>query len=358
MVALSAFLRPIMSIQKSVFGVIDSQQVEAFEIESGTAHATIITYAAALSRLFVPDGKGGQVDIALGYDDLASYVQNRGSAGAICGRYANRIADARFTLDGQTYSLSANEPPNHIHGGLGGFSKRVWTGEPDTANRAVRLTLNRPDGDEGYPGAVTATVTYKLTDDPALEIVMEATTDRPTVVNMAYHGYWNLAGHGSGHVRDQHLLIDADHYTPVGPGKIPTGELASVAGTAFDFRSPRPIGATIDDTTQLPEAGYDHNFCLNHNGQPLRRAARAVDPVSCRGLEIWTDQPGVQFYTANHFGKVPAIGKGGVTYEKHAGFALETQNFPNAPNIPHFPSAVLRPGETYRHVMRIPFFIA
>jgi aldose 1-epimerase len=358
MVVLSAFLCPIMSIQKSVFGLIDRQQVEAFEIESGAVHATIITYAAALSRLFVPDGKGGQVDIALGYDDLASYVQNRGSAGAICGRYANRIADARFTLDGKTYSLSANESPNHIHGGLGGFSKRVWTGEPDTANRAVRLTLNRPDGDEGYPGAVTATVTYKLTDDPALEIVMEATTDRPTVVNMAYHGYWNLAGHGSGHVRDQHLLIDADRYTPVGPGKIPTGELASVAGTAFDFGSLRPIGATIDDTTQLPEAGYDHNFCLNHNGQPLRRAARAVDPVSCRGLEIWTDQPGIQFYTANHLGKAPVIGKGGVTYEKHAGFALETQNFPNAPNIPHFPSAVLRPGETYRHVMRIPFFIA
>jgi galactose mutarotase-like enzyme len=244
-----------MSIQKSVFGVIDSQQVEAFEIESGTVHATIITYAAALSRLFVPDGKGGQVDIALGYDDLASYVQNRGSAGAICGRYANRIADARFTLDGQTYSLSANEPPNHIHGGLGGFSKRVWTGEPDTANRAVRLTLNRPDGDEGYPGAVTATVTYTLTDDPALEIVMEATTDRPTVVNMAYHGYWNLAGHGSGHVRDQHLLIDADHYTPVGPGKIPTGELASVAGTAFDFRSPpssrKPATTIISASTTM-----------------------------------------------------------------------------------------------------------
>ena len=185
---------------------------------------------------------------------------------------------------------------------------------------------------------------------------MEATTDRPTVMNMAYHGYWNLAGHDSGHIRDQLLLIDADRYTPVGPGKIPTGELAPVSGTAFDFRSARPIGTMIDDTTQLPEAGYDHNFCLDGNGEPLHRAARAVDPISGRGLEIWTNQPGVQFYTANHFGKAPATGKGGATYEKHAGFALETQNYPNAPNISHFPSAVLRPGETYRHAMRIPFF--
>ncbi|WP_262271653.1 MULTISPECIES: aldose epimerase family protein [Microvirga] len=347
-----------MSIQKTAFGAIEGQPVEAFDIETGPVRATIITYAAALSRLFVPDREGKAADIVLGYDDPAAYVQNRGSAGAICGRFANRIADARFTLDGKTYGLSPNEPPNHIHGGFGGFSKRIWTGEPDTAGNAVRLTLHRPDGDEGYPGAVTTSVTYRLTDEPALEIVMEATTDRPTVVNLAYHGYWNLAGHDSGHVRDQHLLIEADRYTPVGPGKIPTGAFAPVAGTAFDFRSSRPIGAMIDDTTQLPEAGYDHNFCLNDRGAPLRRAARALDPVSRRGLEIWTDQPGVQFYTANHFGKVPAVGKGGAVYEKHAGFALETQNFPNAPNIPHFPSAVLRPGETYRHVMRIPFFVA
>lgn len=355
---LSAFLYPLMSIQKSHFGTIDDHPVEAFDIVAGAVRATIITYAAAVSRLFVPDAEGQAADIVLGYDDAVSYVQNRGSAGAVCGRYANRIADARFTLDGETYSLSANEPPNHIHGGFRGFSKRIWAGEPDTANNAVRLSLHRPDGDEGYPGAVTTTVTYRLTDDPALEIVMEATTDRPTVINLAYHGYWNLAGHDSGHVRDQHLLIEADRYTPVGPGKIPTGERALVAGTAFDFRSSRPIGTMIDDTAQLPEAGYDHNFCLNDSSEPLRRAARAVDPVSRRGLEIWTNQPGVQFYTANHFGKAPAYGKGRAVYEKHAGFALETQNFPNAPNIPHFPSAVLRPGETYRHVMHIPFFVA
>jgi len=345
-----------MSIQKSTFGSIDGQPVEAFEIENGAIRATVITYAAALSHLFVPDREGRTADIVLGYDDVESYVRNRGSAGAICGRYANRIADATFTLDGQSYSLSTNEPPNHIHGGFAGFSKRLWSGETDTANKAVRLTLNRPDGDEGYPGAVTASVTYRLTEDAALEIVMEATADRPTVINMAYHGYWNLAGHGSGHIRDQLLLIDADRYTPVGPGKIPTGELAPVAGTAFDFRSSHPIGAMIDDTTQLPEAGYDHNFCLNGDGDSLHRAARALDPNSGRGLEIWTDQPGVQFYTANHFGKAPATGKGGARYDKHAGFALETQNYPNAPNISHFPSALLRPGETYRHVMRIPFF--
>jgi len=347
-----------MSIQKTVFGEIDGQTVEAFAIEAGSLRATVTTYAAALSRLFVPDCEGRVADVVLGYDDPASYVRNRGSAGAICGRYANRIADARFTLDGQAYSLAANEPPHHLHGGFAGFSKRIWSAEPDTAAKAVRLSLIRPDGDEGYPGTVAACVTYRLTDDPALEIVMEATTDRPTIINMAYHGYWNLAGHDSGSVRDQHLQIEADHYTPVGPGKIPTGEFAPVAETAFDFRSSRPIGAMIDDIAQLPEAGYDHNFCLNRNGEPLHRAARAVDPGSRRGLEMWTDQPGVQFYTANHLGKASVIGKDGAAYGKHAGFALETQNSPNAPNIPHFPSAVLRPGETYRHVMRIPFFIA
>ncbi len=346
-----------MSIRKTAFGEIDGQTVEAFELEAGSIRASVITYAASLTQLFVPDAAGETADIVMGYDDLASYVQNRGSAGAICGRYANRIADARFTLDGETYSLSANEAPNHLHGGFAGFSKRIWNAEPDSSRNAVRLTLQRPDGDEGYPGAVNASVTYRLADDPALEIVMEATTDRPTIVNMAYHGYWNLGGHDTGHVRDQHLLIDADRYTPVGPGKIPTGDLAPVAGTAFDFRSSRPIGAWIDDTVQLPEAGYDHNFCLNDKGETLRRAAHAVDPRSRRGLEIWTNQPGVQFYTANHLGKASVTGKGGAVYEKHAGFALETQNFPNAPNIPHFPSAVLRPGETYRHVMRIPFFI-
>jgi len=347
-----------MSIRKTAFGAIDGKPVEAYEIEAGAIRATIITYAAALSRLIVPDAAGRPADIVLGYDDPADYVRNRGSAGAVCGRYANRIADARFTLDGETYALSASEPPNHLHGGFSGFSKRIWQAEPDSAGKALRLTLASPDGDEGYPGAVAASVTYRLTEDPALEIVMEAATDRPTVVNMAYHGYWNLAGHGSGSIRDQHLLINADRYTPVGPGKIPTGELAGVAGTAFDFRQLRPIGAMIDDARQLPETGYDHNFCLNAGDGALRLAARAVDPASRRGLEIWTNQPGVQFYTANHFATAPAAGKGGAVYRKHAGFALETQNFPNAPNMPHFPSAVLRPGETYRHVMRIPFFIA
>jgi aldose 1-epimerase len=347
-----------MAIRKMVFGDIEGQPIEAYEIEVGPLRARVITYGAIVSQLHVPDRDGGTADIVLGYDDMPSYLRYRGSAGAICGRFANRIANARFFLDGETYNLSANEPPNHIHGGFKGFNKRIWIAEPDTAENAVRLTLERPDGDEGYPGNVSASVTYRFTDEPAMEIVMEARTDRPTVVNMAYHGYWNLAGHGSGSIRDQHLAIDASHYTPVGPGKIPTGEAAPVAGTAFDFRSEKPIGTMIDDTSQLPEAGYDHNFCLNGGDGPLHRAARAIDAVSGRGLEIWTNQPGVQFYTANHFEKLPAIGKGGVAYGKHAGFALETQVYPNSPNEPHFPSAVLRPGETYRHVMRVPFFIS
>lgn len=344
-----------MSIRKTAFGTLDGRPVDAYEIEAGSLRASIITYAAALRRLDVPDQTGRHEDIVLGYDDLDSYLRYRGSAGAICGRYANRIAEGRLAIDGRSYALSLNEPPNHLHGGFKGFNKRVWSAERDTAGKAVRLALTRPDGDEGYPGEVTATVTYRLTEDAALEVAMEATTDRPTVVNMAYHGYWNLAGHASGHIRDQHLSIEADHYTPIGPGKIPTGEIAPVAGTAFDFRQERPIGAMIDDVSELPEAGYDHNFCLNGQSGTLRRAARAVDPRTGRGLEIWTDQPGVQFYTANHFEKLPAVGKDGAVYGRHAGFALETQIYPNAPNVPHFPSALLRPGETYRHVMRVPF---
>lgn len=345
-----------MGIRKSGFGEHDGQPVEAYDLEAGSIRARVITYGGILSELHVPDGSGGSVDIVLGYDDLASYLRYRGSAGAICGRYANRIAQAQFSLDGETYVLSANEPPNHIHGGFKGFNKQVWLAEPDSAANAVRLTLEEPDGNEGYPGRVKASVTYRLTDEPVLEILMEAVTDRPTVINLVHHGYWNLAGHGAGEIRSQHLLIEADHYTPVGPGKIPTGEVTPVAGTAFDFRTIRPIGAHIDDISQLPEAGYDHNFCLNGERGVLRRAARAIDPHSGRGLEIWTDQPGVQFYTANHFGTLPAMGKGGIPYGKHAGFALETQIYPNSPNEPHFPSAVLRPGETYRHVMRVPFF--
>jgi aldose 1-epimerase len=345
-----------MGIRRTDFGELDGRVVDAYDIDAGSMRMRVITYGAILSELHVPDRSGRNEDIVLGYDDLPSYLQYRGSAGAICGRYANRIAGAQFCLDGKTHALSVNEPPNHIHGGFKGFNKQIWSAEPDTHGNAVRLDLERPDGDEGYPGRIKASVTYRLTDEPALEITLEATTDRPTVVNLVHHGYWNLAGHASGDIRKQLLVIEADHYTPVGPGKIPTGEIALVAGTAFDFRNARPIGAAIDDTSQLPEAGYDHNFCLRGERGALRRAARAIDPVSGRGLEIWTDQPGVQFYTANHFEKLPAVGKGGAMYGKHAGFALETQVYPNAPNEPSFPSAVLRPGEAYRHVMRVPFF--
>jgi aldose 1-epimerase len=346
-----------MSVRKSHFGIVDGENVEAWEIERAGLRARLLTYGAVLNELLVPDGEGGLTGIALGYDDIDSYLRYRGSAGAICGRYANRIANGRFELDGRSYELSLNEPPNHIHGGFKGFSKRLWQVEPDSSDDAVRLTLRRPDGDEGYPGAIVTHVTYRLTDEPALEILMEATSDRPTIVNLAYHGYWNLAGHDSGSIRDHVLTIDADHYTPVASGKIPTGEVAPVEGTLFDFRAGKRIGDAIFDRSCLSDGGYDHNFCLRGKAGGLRRAAHVVDPRSGRSLAIWTDQPGMQLYTANHFERLPASGRGGAVYGRHCGLALETQIYPNAPNVPHFPSPVLRPGEVYRHVMRIPFHL-
>ncbi|HUG53682.1 MAG TPA: aldose epimerase family protein, partial [Vicinamibacteria bacterium] len=267
--------------------------------------------------------------------------------GVVVGRYANRIAHARFTLDGRTHALTPNEPPHHLHGGLRGLHKAVWRGEA-SGEAAVTFRCSSPDGDEGYPGNLEASVTYTLTGAGEVVIDYEATSDRPTPVNLSQHSYFNLAGEGRGDVLGHRLVIDADHFTPVDATMIPTGEIAPVAGTPFDFRVPAAVGARIDeDHEQLRRGlGYDHNFVLRRGGPGLARAARVADPASRRWMEVHTTEPGVQLYSGNRLDGV--VGKSGHAYSPRTGFCLETQHFPDSPNRPEFPSTILRPGEVYR----------
>jgi len=267
--------------------------------------------------------------------------------GAIAGRYANRIAKGKFTLDGKEYTLATNNGPNHLHGGNKGFDKQVWTASPSGDN-AVKLTYLSKDGEEGYPGNLTTTVTYTLTDQNELKIHYEATTDKPTVLNLTNHSYFNLAGNNAGPILDHEMQIFADYYTPVDETSIPTGEIAPVKGTPFDFTTPHRIGERIDQTPGKPN-GYDHNYVLKEatGGTGLVHAVRVREPKSGRIMEVRTTQPGVQFYTGNYLdGK--QIGKEGRPYEFRNGFCLETQHFPDSPNRPNFPSTVLRPGQTFK----------
>lgn len=342
-------------LQPEAYGEVGGQPVERYTLRN--AHGLelrVISYGATLTELSVPDRAGQLADVVLGFDRLDDYVQHSPYFGATIGRVANRIAGARFELGGKPYQLAANNGPNHLHGGKKGWDKVVWSASPVAASGgvAVKFSYSSRDGEEGYPGNVTATTVYTLTDDDDLEIEMSATTDAPTVINMANHSYWNLAGHASGPISDQQLQLFASHYTPA-TELIPNGTLASVQGTAFDFTQAKPIGRDWAAAGGAP-AGYDHNWVVDGDPHQLRPVARLSDPKSGRVLTLEADQPGVQFYTGNFLNDV--AGKGGAKYPQHAGLCLETQKFPNSINVPAWRDEVIvNPGQTYQHRMRFHF---
>jgi aldose 1-epimerase len=311
----------------------------------------VINYGGIILSLQVPDRNGRFEDVVLGYDSLADYERTSPYFGAIIGRYGNRIARGRFTLDGRTYALATNNGPNHLHGGAKGFDKVIWDVTPFERGDLVGLVFRytSPDGEEGYPGTLQATVTYTLTDRNELIFDYHATTDRATPVNLTQHSYFNLAGDakGGGDILGHVLTLNADRFTPVTSTLIPTGEIRSVAGSPFDFRAPTAIGARIaqDDEQLRFGRGYDHNFVLNTGSDTL--AARVYEPSSGRVMEVSTTEPGLQFYSGN-FLDGTLRGKYGVVYRHRYGFAMETQHYPDSPNKPGFPSTILRPGEQYR----------
>jgi len=332
-----------MGIAKESFGkTADGREVTAFILaNAGGMKAKVIDYGATIVSVEVPDRDGKLADVVLGFDGIEDYQSaDNPYFGATCGRYANRIAKGRFTLDGTEYSLAINNGPNALHGGLVGFDKRMWDAEI-TGDNAVRMVLTSPDGEEGYPGTLRVELTYSLSDANELALEYTATADRKTVLNLTNHSYFNLAG--SGTVLDHIIRINADRYTVVNDDAIPTGELRAVAGTEMDLLAPTPIGRNIDAVQGL---GYDHNYCINQAAEAeLTLAATVVEPVSGRTLECRTTEPGVQFYTGNFLENIR--GKGGATYNRQEGFCLETQHYPDSPNQPDFPSTELSPGETY-----------
>ncbi len=313
--------------------------------------AKISNRGGILMELLVPDREGKPSDVTLGFDTIEGYDEGSTYFGALIGRYGNRIAKGSFSLDGETYTLAVNNGNNHLHGGLVGFDKVEWSVKELSGNEGQGLVLNylSPHMEEGYPGNLDVSVSYRLTEENEFIIDYQATTDRPTVVNLTQHAYFNLAGHDSGSVLDHEMTIYADQITPIDGGLIPTGELESVEETPFDFRKPKPIGRDIEQVNeQLSLAGgYDHNFVLRPSSDELRQTAEVKEPKSGRIMKVYTTEPAVQFYTGN-FLDGSNVGKGGAVYEKRAGFCLETQHFPDSPNQPQFPSTRLDPNQVYK----------
>lgn len=330
----------------------EGQEIDLYTLRNtGGMEAAITNYGAILVSLKVPDRSGKIEDVVLGFDSLDGYLGTHPYMGAVVGRYGNRIGKGVFTLNGVKYTLARNRSGNHLHGGNRGFDKQVWTARETTRDGApaVEFTYVSPDGEEGYPGTLTARVTYSLSASNELRLDYEASTDKDTVVNLTNHTYFNLTGQGEGGILGHEVMLNADRFTPADTTLLPTGELRPVDGTPFDFRKPTAIGARIEnDDEQLRLAGgYDHNYVLNVSGTAPELAARVREPESGRVLEVLTTEPGVQFYTGN-FLDGSVRGKGGAAYQRRYGFCLETQHFPDSPNKPRFPSTTLRAGETYR----------
>ncbi len=337
-----------MSIEKQDFGKTPGgESVDLYTLTNTNGLKTqIMTYGGIVTTLHVPDRDGNLGDIVLGYDTLDEYIKDNPYFGALIGRCGNRIGKGRFTLNGVEYTLATNNDENHLHGGIKGFDKVVWDAEQMQTDEgpALKLTYLSEDGEEGYPGNLNCTVIYTLTNNDELKISYETETDKDTVVNLTHHSYFNLAGHGSGNILGHELMLNADNYTPVDEGLIPTGEIRPVKDTPMDFTKPMAVGARIDQV----EGGYDHNYVINNSDGPLALAASVYEPKTGRIMEISTSEPGIQFYSGNFLdGSIK--GKDAV-YNKHNGFCLETQHFPDAPNKPDFPSIVLKPGEKYTHL--------
>lgn len=339
------------AVQKEPFGVApDGTPVSLYTLRNANGvEARICNYGGLVISLKVPDRNGNFGDVVLGYDNLADYIKDSPYFGALIGRYGNRIAKGHFTLDGKTYTLAVNNGVNALHGGLKGFDKVVWHVDSATGN-TLALSYVSKDGEEGYPGTLTVKAVYQITPDNSLRLDYTATTDKDTVVNLTQHSYFNLAGHGD--ILGHQVYIPADRYTPVDSTLIPTGELAPVEGTPFDFRKPTAIGARINaDNEQLKfGGGYDHNWVINKKAGELGLMARVHEPTTGRIMEVYSTEPGLQFYSGN-FLDGTLTGKGGWVYQHRNAFAMEPQHFPDSPNQPNFPSVVLHPGDTYHNTI-------
>ena len=341
-----------MMIEPQDFGkTMEGQQVSLFTLQNASGmRATLTDYGATVTSLYAPDRNGDFDDVVLGFPTLEGYLSEHPFFGGTIGRYGNRIAKGRFKLDEVPYQLAANNGEHHLHGGVKGFHRVLWRAELVRKDGAagVKFSYLSPDGEEGYPGNLSSTVTYWLTSENELIIRYHATTDKPTPVNLTHHSYFNLAGQGRGDVLAHQLEIFADYFTPVDAGLITTGELRPVTGTPMDFRQPHAMGARInsDDEQLRYGRGYDHNWVLNRRDRALILAARVYEPASGRQMEVWTSEPGLQFYSGN-FLDGTSNGKEGRGYHCRHGFCLETQHFPDSPNQPQFPNTILRPGDTY-----------
>jgi aldose 1-epimerase len=342
-------------IKKQSFGkTADGTPVDLYILTNHTgAEVAITNYGGIVVWLKVPDRKGNLGDVVLGYDNLDGYINDKAYLGAVIGRYGNRIANGKFTLDGVAYTLPQNNGTNSLHGGIKGFNKQVWLAEeiPNPNGAGLRLHYASKDGEEGYPGNLSVQVVYSWTNQNELKIEYSATTDKDTVLNLTQHSYFNLAGAGNGDVLRHQVTLHSDRFTPVDSTLIPTGEIRSVKETPFDFRTPTAIGARIDGNDQQLKygLGYDHNWVLgNASSKVPALAARVYEPVSGRTLEAWTTQPGIQFYSGNFLDGIK--GKGGKIYNRRDAFCLETQHFPDSPNHSDFPSSVLKPGEHYHQI--------